>query len=442
MYDFKMPSMGADMTSATLVAWNVAVGERVEKGDILCEIETEKGNIDVEVWEPGVVTEFLVEPGQKVPVGEAIARLDDGEGAEAPSAPLAQEPPEEEPPVEEPTKKPPVEEPTKKPPVEEPTKKPPVEPPPSRKPPVEEPPARQPPPAEEPAPPTETMISGSSRLRDGPAASPAARRRAAELGLDLSTVTGSGPHGVVKLADLEGAAPPTEAAQPPTRTDDPSQALRDAIARAMARSKREIPHYYLQSTVDVTDTLAWLEALNAERGVKERILFGGLLVRAVALAAKEVPVMNGLYEDGRFEPAEAVHVGFAVAMRGGGVVAPAIHDVDRKSLDETMAATKDVVRRVRRGKLRSSEMTDSTITLTSLGDMGVDTVFGVIYPPQVAIVGAGSPREAAVARGGMVGVHTLVDLTLSGDHRVSDGMAGSEFLQAMARYLTDPEQLR
>lgn len=434
MYDFKMPSMGADMTSATLVAWNVALGDRVEKGDILCEIETDKGNIDVEVWEPGVVTAFLVEPGQKVPVGEAIARLDDGAGT-APD-------PTKELPAEEPTKKPPAEEPTKKPPVEEPTEEPPVESPPDHQPPVE-PPGEPPPPVEEPAPPTETMITGSGRLRDGPAASPAARRRAGELGIDLSTVKGSGPHGVVKLADLAGGESSAAAeapAQPEAR--NPSDPLREAIARAMARSKREIPHYYLQSTVDVTDTLAWLEALNAERGIKDRILFGGLLVRAVALAAKEVPVMNGTYEDGRFHPSEAVHVGFAVAMRGGGVVAPAIHDVDRKSLDETMAATKDVVRRVRRGKLRSSEMTDPTITLTSLGDMGVDTVFGVIYPPQVAIVGAGSPREAAVARGGMVGVHTIVDLTLSGDHRVSDGMAGSEFLQAIARNLTDPEQLR
>ena len=151
--------------------------------------------------------------------------------------------------------------------------------------------------------------------------------------------------------------------------------------------------------------------------------------------------MNGFFEDETFRPSAEVHVGFAVAMRGGGVVAPAIHNVDQKSLDETMASIKDMVRRVRGGKLRSSEMTDPTITLTSLGELGVDSVWGVIYPPQVAIVGIGSPREAAVARDGMVGVHSLVDITLSADHRVSDGMSGAQFLKAVEKYLSEPEGL-
>ncbi|NIR42237.1 MAG: 2-oxo acid dehydrogenase subunit E2, partial [Actinobacteria bacterium] len=326
--------------------------------------------------EPGVVAELLVKPGQKVPVGEAIARLDE-EGAPASGGNGAEAP---------------VRRPSSKPPRTEVAKSPSAEPLPAD---LADSSSRESRPSVEiiPPPPRTPTATG--------AASPAARRRAAELGVDLSTVKGSGPGGVIKLADLEGSAEDDEEAPAPasareeapapasTSEADPHQALRNAIARAMARSKREIPHYYLQTTVDVTRAQQWLEQENEERGIKERLLFGGLLTRAVALAARDVPVMNGFFEDGRFTPSEAVHVGFAVAMRGGGVVAPAIHDVDSRSLDETMAAGKDIVRRVRRGKLRSSEMSDPTITLTSLGDMGVDTVFGVIYPPQVAIVGAG-----------------------------------------------------
>jgi pyruvate dehydrogenase E2 component (dihydrolipoamide acetyltransferase) len=278
---------------------------------------------------------------------------------------------------------------------------------------------------------------------------PVARKMAKEAGLDLDDLPATGPHDTVTKADVVGAIAASSEAPAAAPDDageveagaDPYTALRGAIARAMARSKREIPHYYLSSTVDVTDTLAWLAEQNAERSIKERLMFGALMTRAVGLAARDVPEMNGFFENDRFEPSEAVHVGFAVAMRGGGVVAPAIHDVATRSLDDTMAALKDVVRRVRRGKLRSSEMTDPTITLTSLGELGVDSVFGVIYPPQVAIVGVGSPRESAVAHAGMVGVRTVVELTLSADHRVSDGMAGSQFLQAITNYLTDPEQL-
>lgn len=422
--------MGADMENGILVQWNYEVGDPVEKGDIICEIETAKGNIDVEIWESGTITKLLVEPGAKIPVGDVMAVLDTGEAGAKAEEPVEEEPVEPEEAIEDDVTGP------------------------------------QP-------------IAGASV-----AASPAARRRATELGVALDEVSGSGPDGVIKLEDVEGFKPSsgkhhrvtpvarrmaresgvdTDAVEATgshdkvTKADverelagrktaapassDPQGALRDAIARAMARSKREIPHYYLQTEADVTATLQWMNEENESRSVKERLVFGALVARAVALAAADVPEMNGFFEDESFHAAEEVHVGFAVAMRGGGVVAPAIHNTDQKSLDETMTAIKDVVRRVRGGKLRSSEMTDPTITVTNLGDLGVDTVFGIIYPPQVAIVGVGSPRDIPVATEGMVGVRTCVQLTLSGDHRVSDGLVGAKFLQSISQHLNNPEEL-
>lgn len=450
MFEFKMPSMGADMESAVLVQWNYAVGDVVQKGEVICEIETAKGNIDVEVWESGTISELLVEPGAKIPVGEVMARLDTGVSPLASAESAAPSPVDE----------------AAEPPVEELAAEAPTQP---RR------PARQE---------QVTVVSQAVRPVRSPtsdtarvAASPAARRRAAELGVGLDALVGSGPGGAVKLEDVEHPAgherhrrispvarkmaadaginpedvTPTGVHDLVTKDDVKREvaakttggdgALRDAIAKAMAKSKREIPHYYLKATFDVTPALDWMEAQNAERGVATRLVFGALIARAVALAAHDIPEMNGFYVDGAFRPSLDVHLGFAVAMRGGGVVAPAIHGLADKTLDEAMAGVKDLVRRVRKGKLRSSEMTDSTLTLTSLGDMGVDTVFGIIYPPQVAIVGFGSPREIPFASNGMIGVHTCVDVTLSGDHRVSDGLTGARFLQRIRHYLDQPEVL-
>ncbi len=474
MFEFKMPSMGADMESAVLTKWNYGVGDEVKKGDVICEIETAKGDIDVEVWESGTLTEIVVQEGARVPVGEVLALIDTGV-----ETPVSETEPENESEPETQTETETVSE-SETEPENDIESESDIE--------------------TELEPEPENDIESESDIEPKPAlgaglASPAARKRAAELGIDLAALQGTGPGGAIKLADLEAAEPhhhhritpvarnmaeaegidpdsieatgehdtvtkkdveraiarsadgpvgkvsadtSTEKAEESERQDP----LRDAIAKAMARSKREIPHYYLQRQVDVTETLDWLTTENEGRSVKERLVFGALAARAVALAAAEIPEMNGLFEDGRFEPSSAVNVGFAIAMRGGGVVAPAILDTANKNLDETMAAIKDLVRRVRRGKLKSSEMTESTITVTSLGDLGVDTVYGVIYPPQVAIVGIGSPRETAIAHDGMVGVRTCVDLTLSGDHRVSDGLVGARFLQLVEGYLQDPESLK
>jgi pyruvate dehydrogenase E2 component (dihydrolipoamide acetyltransferase) len=218
--------------------------------------------------------------------------------------------------------------------------------------------------------------------------------------------------------------------------------MRAAIAAAMARSKREIPHYYLAADLDLHAALAWLEAENRQRPVTDRLLPAALLLRASALALREVPELNGFWRDGRFVPGEGVHLGVAISLRQGGLVAPAIHDADHKSLDELMAALRDLVARARGGRLRGSEVSDPTITVTNLGDQGVGSVFGVIYPPQVALVGFGRVERRPWAVGDLIGIRPIVTASLSADHRASDGHRGGLYLAALDRLLQQPEQLR
>jgi pyruvate dehydrogenase E2 component (dihydrolipoamide acetyltransferase) len=209
----------------------------------------------------------------------------------------------------------------------------------------------------------------------------------------------------------------------------------------MAKSKREIPHYYLGTTIDVSKAVAWLEQENLKRPVTQRVLLAAVLLKAVALALKEVPELNGFWVDGAFKPAQAVHLGVGIGLRGGGLVAPAIHDADTKSSMEMMQALADLVSRARSGALRSSELSDATVTVTNLGEQGVETVYGVIYPPQVALVGFGKVVERPWAENGELCVRRVVHGTLCADHRASVGHRGALFLSALDRSLQEPEKL-
>jgi pyruvate dehydrogenase E2 component (dihydrolipoamide acetyltransferase) len=272
--------------------------------------------------------------------------------------------------------------------------------------------------------------------------SPAARKRAAELGVALDRVEPTGPDGVIQLADVERAARAKPAARPaPAAAVDKQEAMRQAIAAAMAKSKREIPHYYLATTISVERALQWLTAENATRTVKERVLFAAVLLRAVVLALKEVPELNGFWVDGRFRAAEAVHLAVGLSLRGGGLISPAIHDAQDKRVPEMMVALGDLIQRVRAGSVRSSELTDGTATVTNLGDQGVETVYGVIYPPQVALVGFGKIVERPWAENGGLYVRRVVTATLSADHRASVGHRGALFLATLDRLLQEPEKL-
>ena len=408
MGEFRMPSLGADMEAGILGEWLVKPGDPVKRGDIVAIVETQKGVFDVEIFESGVVAQLLVQPGIEVPVGTVLATIAP-EGAAPSSAEL---PPSAAVNVPAPAA------------------------------------AAAPPPPAAQAPPAAPTVAPSAAAAQRVAASPSARKLAAEKGLDIATITGTGPHGVIQLADVERAAQERQAVAPvplPPAAEkavtDYQAGMRQAIAAAMSRSNREIPHYYLENAIDMSAALRWLEGENLKRSIKERILPVVLLLKAVARALAAVPELNGFWLDGRHQVQEAIHIGFAISLRQGGLIAPAIHNVNLLSLDELMAAVRDLINRTRAGRLRSSEMTDATLTVTNLGDLGVNTVYGVIYPPQVALVGFGRIAERPWAENGMLGVRRAVTATLSADHRATDGHRGSQFLEALNRHLQTPEDL-
>ena len=327
-------------------------------------------------------------------------------------------------------------------------------------------PAAGPPPVPPPVP-TPAPTAAPLRLR----ATPHARRVAADLGVDIAALAQPGGPPVRAQDVLAAAAARTgsaqvtpsvatpvteplhEEAQPPpvTRATVPTtgkaaqpsgpDAMRQAIARLMSRSKREIPHYYLSTTVDLTRALDWLHERNRELAVADRLVPAALLLKATALAAEASPAMNGFWIDDAFQPAPQVHLGIAVSLRGGGLVAPAVHDAAHLDLTDLMARMRDLVTRARAGRLRGSELSDPTITVTNLGEQGVEAVHGVIYPPQVALVGFGRVTERPWAVDGLLGVRPLTTLTLAGDHRATDGFTGARFLADIEQRLQQPEEL-
>ena len=387
MADFVMPTLGADMTEGTLVQWKKHEGDRITKGEIIAEVDTEKAAIDVECHTTGLIERLLTKPGDKVPVGTVMAVIRE-EGRPA-TGPIPQQ-----------------------------TVAPPAAPPVTDR--VD---------LVSPAP------SQAGRLR----ISPAARKLAAERGIDPAGLQGTGPDGAITLDDITRAS--VAAGTAPLTAADRQARMRQTIAAAMARSKREIPHYYLSTTIDMGRALTWLKQANEERPVTERLLYGVLLIKAVALALRQVPELNALWKDGEVVRCERIHIGTAISLRQGGLVAPALHDADRLTLHELMQNFQDLVKRARAGSLRSSEMSDPTITVTSLGEQGVETVFGVIYPPQVALVGFGKVVERPWVVNGQVVPRPVVMASLSADHRVTDGHRGGLLLAEIDRLLQEPQSL-
>lgn len=407
MAEFLMPSLGADMETGTVVQWLVQPGARVKPGDVVAVVETHKGAIDVEIFLDGVIGE-LAPLGESLPVGAVLARVAVAgeESASAPPASLV-----------------------------------------SRAAPSAIPSSVAGAPVEAPAA-VPALPAMPAAMPQRARVSPAARRRAQALGLRPDALRGTGMDGSVTLADVERAAsqpqPAAMQAVAPQRVKpvgfDAAQ-MRQAIAAAMSRSKREIPHYYLAETVDFAAAQVWLDHWNRDRLPQDRLLSAVLLLKATALALRDVPQLNGFYESGQFRPGDGIHIGWAIALRGGGLVAPAIHHADQKTLPELMTALRDLVQRARAGGLRSSELTDPTITVSSLGDRGAESVWGVIYPPQVAIVGFGRVLPQAWVVDGQVLPHPVVNASLAADHRASDGHLGGQLLVAIHRALQTPQDL-
>lgn len=397
-FEYELPSLGADMDEGRVVEWRVGVGDTVHRGDVVAIVETEKSDIDIEIWTDGVVVDLLVDVNELIPVGTPVMRL------RAIGAAPQEFPPQESAPSD--------------------------------------------PASEERA----EVVDDGGRAQDVvPAgrvrASPLARRLAAERDVDLGSVHGSGPDGAVVRADLDTAVPATmpvtdePGGEKPAAKRDPTDAMRGLIAERMSTSNREIPHYHLERDVDLTVLLAWLEESNTYRPIAGRVLPAAVYIRAVALAAARHPEVNGFWVDGGFEPGEAVNVAMAISLRRGGLVTPHIADADDRDLDEIMEMLRERVAASRTGSLRGSWMTGSTITITNLGDTGADLVHGVISPPQVALVGFGRVSERPWVVDGDVVARSIVTVSLAADHRATDGATGSRFLTTLAELLEHPEEL-
>ena len=313
---FVMPSLGADMEDGKLVEWLVKPGDAVHRGDVVAVVETQKGAIEIEIFEDGIVQSLEADLGATLPVGAALALIGDGSAAPAapPSNSAEQQTVESEPQPADPEAG--AEAPEEAAPA---VTQAPAAPAHAREGPAEPPPSGS---GAMPAPATVSI---------GVAASPAARALAAQKDIDLAGITGSWPGGAIVLADVERAtgvatpmrAPGLAAPSTPARGFN-IEAMRQGIAAAMARSKREIPHYYMTHEMDLQQATDWLARKNADVGPADRLLMGALFVKATALAAKAAKGIKGSFEQGVYAFSETVNTGVAVALRGGGLVAPAI----------------------------------------------------------------------------------------------------------------------
>ena len=399
MIEFQMPNLGADIEAGTLIEWKKKPGDTVQRGDIIAEVETQKGLIEIEVFDEGTIGELLIQEGARVPVGTVMAIIN-------PSG-IALASKEEKIPEQKPIALQPIEEHILESISEEKTE--------------------------------EIHIK----------ASPLAKRIAFDNQIDLSQIKGTGPEGAISKEDVEhaiaqgGKTEEEKTVEVPFETEKPgtsTEAIRTAVAAAMSKSNREIPHYYLGKRIDMTNALTWLSARNSKKSVKERLLPVVLLIKATAQSLTEFPDLNAIW-DGGLQQKKDINIGFVVSLRTGGIIVPALHQVHLKNVDEIMEALNDLIPRARALKLRSSELSDSTVTLTNIGDGGADMIFGVIYPPQVAIIGFGGISEQPFAEDGLLGIRSSIFVTLAGDHRATDGLTGSRFLVSLNSHLQNPEAL-
>ena len=381
MTAFRMPSLGADMDEGTLVEWLKKPGDQLKRGDIIAVVETQKGAIEIEVFHDGVLEATHVKTGKRVPVGEVLATIRTAEEPES----------------------------TQPAPPEVVTQKP-----------VYAPPAQV-----------------AAPFTPGLKITPAASSRAKELGIYVQSVS-PGQDGIIGLKEIEAPSVP---AKPRASRGINLDEMRKAIAAAMARSKREIPHYYVSSIIDMTAMMEWLATENARRAVPDRLLAAVPIIKACALGLQQVPELNGHFLDDRPVRNAEVKMGIGIALRGGGLIAPALALPDTLSLTEIMQRLSDLVARVRGGRLRSSELTEATVTLSNLGDNSADMVLPVIYPPQVAIIGVGQIDARPWVVDGSLASRKIATFAVAGDHRANDGRSAARFLRLIGEILQKPEML-
>ncbi len=427
-----MPRLSDTMTEGTVSTWTKAVGDRIEKGDVIAEIETDKATMELEAYDAGVLEQILVGVGTTVPIGEVIAMIGDGSGTAATAAPTA--------------------------------------PAAAAAPAV---PAAEPAPAAPAAAPTPAPPAAAPNGKH-PLASPLARSIARDAGLDLTTVTGSGPGGRIVRADVQHAiaalagsgsagaatskpststsAPtlsPAPALQLQTGPDDeeiPLNNVRKITARRLVESMQQAPHFYVTSVVAADELVAararineGLAALAAghDGAVATKISVNDLVVKAVAIALRAHPDVNVSFGGDKLIRHRRVHVGVAVALPDG-LIVPVIRDADTKTVTQISAETRDLASRARAGKLKPDEFTGSTFSVSNLGMFGADQFTAVINPPEAAILAVGATKQEPVVRDGQIVVGYTMAITLSVDHRALDGATGAKFLADLTALLENP----
>ncbi|MSQ61222.1 MAG: 2-oxo acid dehydrogenase subunit E2 [Dehalococcoidia bacterium] len=408
MAEVLMPQMGADMSEGVLLRWLVAPGDRVERGQAIAEIETDKANIEIEAFEAGTLQRTLVAEGATVPVGAPIAILGEGGGAPAASAAPATA-------AAAPAS-------TVAAIVAAAT------------------------PAAAPAPVAPMRAVGERVI-----ASPVARRMAQDTGVDLSTLSGSGPGRRIVRRDVEAAKGRAPVAAAPAAAGngaapaavaahlEPLSRMRQTIARRMGASKREMPHYYTTVDVDMTDAVALRRQMNA-LDEQSKVSVNDLIVRAAALGLALHPEFNNRYTEEGMSVRPQINVCIAIALEEG-LIAPALLDTNRLSLRDLGQRTRDLAERARSGKLTPEEYSAGTFTISNLGMYGIDVLIPIIQPNQSAILGVGAVKPRAVVRDGQIVARDMMTLALAADHRASDGAQGAQFLAVVRDMLEQPLRL-
>ncbi|HLC41126.1 MAG TPA: dihydrolipoamide acetyltransferase family protein [Methylomirabilota bacterium] len=406
-----MPKLSEAMETGKVLKWLKREGDKVEGGEIIAEIETDKADIELEAFGSGVLRKILVPAGERAPVGELIAVVaapDDDlsqvtSAGERPEAAIGAKSPAASP-------------------------KPPEAPAPSRTQPTVAP----------------APQVGAAPARERLKASPLARKIAQASGVDLGVVQGTGPGGRIIRRDIERyaavpTAPRDRRVGGPEFEDLPLSSLRAAIAKQMAQAKAVAPHFYLTSEIAMDRASALREELN-ELAERPKISFTDLIVRAAALALAIHPEVNASFQGDAIRVHHRVHIGIAVALEEG-LITPVLRDAAAKSLHEIARETRDLAERARNRKLRSQELSGATFTISNLGMYEIDEFIAIINPPEGAILAVGSVVEKPVAVNGRIEVGRRMRVTLSCDHRVMDGAMGARFLQDLRRLLEAPSRL-
>ena len=408
MPEIQMPRLSDTMEEGVIAAWKKQVGDTINRGDVVAEIETDKALMELEAFDDGVLEKVLVGEGQTVPIGTPIAVLGDGSGAAAEAAPA-----------------------------------------PAPAAPSAEPDAEPAPESAQPAP--QPAVNGGAR-GDKPKASPLAKAVAKELGVELTAVSGSGPGGRIIRADIEAAATaapsaPAPAAQPaaptPVSTEDteeiPLSNIQKVSARRLTESKQQAPHIYLTSAIDVTDLIAFRANLNDRLQAADgpKVSVNDLVVKACATALRANPAINVSFVGDKLLRHKRINIGVAVATDAG-LLVPVVGDADRKSVSEIAAEGREKAGRAREGKLKLDEMSGGTFTVSNLGMFGLEEFTAVINPPEAAILAVGAARDEVQVRDGEFVARKMLRVTLSADHRAIDGAVGAAFLQHLTGLLEDP----